>query len=44
MVAADDGRVMDGIDLEVLLAIDGLGWRRQLDAAGNGVWGMGLEH
>ena len=37
MVVVDNGGVMDGIDLKVLLAVNSLGQRRQLDAAGNGV-------
>ena len=44
MVAADDGEVMDGIDLEMLLAVDSLGQRRQLDMARNGVRSMRFEH
>ena len=44
MVAVDNGRVTDGVDLEVLLVIDSLAQSRQLDAARNGVQGMGLKH
>ena len=41
---ADNGGVTDGIDLEMLLAVDSLRWRRQLDMVRNGVCGMGLKH
>ena len=44
MVAVGDGRVTDGVDHKMLLTVDGLRQRRQLDSARNGVQGIGLEH